>query len=162
MGTSLTVQPFAGLVGLAQEGVPRVLINREGVGGLGTRGDDVLVLGECDDGVRRVAEACGWLGELEGLWAGMVAEGEREEEDVGKEEGKGKDEALNEEIEQLTREVDETLRWAKWHEERVRGEGSKDGEGGGAGKGKYEVEGGHLGHVFGAQRGDGKKEGEAG
>ncbi|KAF2770410.1 NAD-dependent deacetylase sirtuin-2 [Teratosphaeria nubilosa] len=110
MGTSLMVQPFAGLAEWVREGVPRVLINRERVGGLGARGDDVLVLGECDEGVREVARACGWLGELEGVWAATAG--------VGEGVGKGRDEVLSEEIERLTREVDETLDLARWHQER--------------------------------------------
>ena len=69
MGTSLTVQPFANLPEMTREGAPRCLINKERVGHLGTATDDVLILGDCDDGVRRLAEACGWLQELEKLWA---------------------------------------------------------------------------------------------
>lgn len=94
-----------------------MLVNKEQVGGIGGRADDVLVLGDCDDGVRRIAEACGWLGELEGLWAGtkkgeegeigMGVEGEGEKE--GREK-KGRDERLQDEVEALTREVEESLR----------------------------------------------------
>ncbi|KAF2802147.1 NAD-dependent deacetylase sirtuin-2, partial [Mytilinidion resinicola] len=69
MGTSLSVQPFAGLPSLCREETPRVLINMEQVGGIGSRADDVLVLGDCDAGVRKLAEAAGWLEELEALWA---------------------------------------------------------------------------------------------
>ncbi|KAF2211369.1 hypothetical protein CERZMDRAFT_112803 [Cercospora zeae-maydis SCOH1-5] len=69
MGTSLTVQPFASLPGFAREQTPRLLINKERVGNLGTRADDVLLLEDCDSGVRRLAEACGWLEELEALSA---------------------------------------------------------------------------------------------
>ncbi|EGP86669.1 uncharacterized protein MYCGRDRAFT_100618 [Zymoseptoria tritici IPO323] len=65
MGTSLTVQPFASLPGMCRDDTPRVLINQERVGGLGGRSDDVLILGDCDDGVRKLAEACGWTEELE-------------------------------------------------------------------------------------------------
>jgi hypothetical protein len=54
MGTSLTVQPFASLPQMAKEDVPRLLINQEQVGDLGTRADDVLLLGDCDSGVRKV------------------------------------------------------------------------------------------------------------
>ncbi|KAJ5214836.1 NAD-dependent protein deacetylase hst2-1 [Penicillium chermesinum] len=56
MGTSLTREP------------PRVLINMEKVGGLGSRADDVLLLGDCDAGVRKFAKAMGWEEELEALW----------------------------------------------------------------------------------------------
>ena len=65
MGTSLSVHPFASLPGLCREETPRVLINLERAGSLGSRPDDVLILGDCDSGVRRLAEALGWLDELE-------------------------------------------------------------------------------------------------
>jgi hypothetical protein len=54
MGTSLTVQPFASLPQMVEEDAPRLLINQEQVGDLGTRADDVLLLGDCDSGVRKV------------------------------------------------------------------------------------------------------------
>ncbi|KAK5254007.1 Sir2 histone deacetylase Hst2, partial [Exophiala xenobiotica] len=68
MGTSLTVQPFASLPSFVSEDTPRVLINLEKVGGLGSRPDDVLMLGDCDAGVRKFADALGWRDELEELW----------------------------------------------------------------------------------------------
>jgi hypothetical protein len=43
LGTSLQVQPLASLPGACKSGVPRVLINMERVGGLGSRSDDVLL-----------------------------------------------------------------------------------------------------------------------
>eukprot|EP00727_Mastigamoeba_balamuthi_P011502 m51a1_g6975 putative nad-dependent protein deacetylase sirtuin-2 (505) ;mRNA; r:114231-116089 len=70
MGTSLEVYPFAALVNDVPESTPRVLFNREAVGpwrsGLccATGFRDVCVLGECDDGVRRLAELLGWSSEL--------------------------------------------------------------------------------------------------
>ncbi|KAF1985742.1 NAD-dependent deacetylase sirtuin-2 [Aulographum hederae CBS 113979] len=69
MGTSLQVQPFASLPQELPEGMPRLLINMFQVGDLGTRADDVLLLGTCDDGVRQLASSLGWLEELEELWA---------------------------------------------------------------------------------------------
>lgn len=118
MGTSLTVQPFASLPQMAQQGKPRVLINQEAVGGLGSRPDDVLLLGDCDAGVRKLAKACGWLEDLEALWADTA--GVQQEEDE-KQSAKTKDEKLEDEIAKLTSEVDESLNLAKWHEEKVRG-----------------------------------------
>lgn len=120
LGTSLTVQPFASLPQAAREGAPRILINKEKVGGLGSRADDVLILGDCDDGVRDLAEACGWLQELEGLWAETAPKAASE---LGKAQPpeRTKDEKLEDEIEKLTKEVDESLNLSKWHEERVRG-----------------------------------------
>ncbi|KAI0475870.1 SIR2 family histone deacetylase [Xylariaceae sp. FL0804] len=72
LGTSLSVYPFAGLPRLARERAPRLLLNLERVGDLGTRADDVLCLGECDAGVRRLADALGWRAELEEMWEGVV------------------------------------------------------------------------------------------
>jgi len=119
MGTSLTVQPFASLPGLVGEETPRVLINKEIVGGMGSRPDDVLVLGDCDDGVRRLANACGWGYELEEMWKGTAGQGENEK---GQEEirAKTKDEELEDEVEKLTREVGRTLSLGREHEQRTR------------------------------------------
>jgi NAD-dependent histone deacetylase SIR2 len=116
MGTSLTVQPFASLPSLVQEHVPRVLINLEQVGNLGMRADDVLLLEDCDSGVRKLAEACGWLEELEEMWeeTGIKFKIASKQKDKDKGDGKkSKDEALEDEIEKLTKDVDQTLRLAE-------------------------------------------------
>lgn len=76
MGTSLTVHPFAGLPDLVGEDCPRVLFNMERVGSLGAQTDDVLVLGDCDSGVRALAGALGWADELEAEWRRVVGEKE--------------------------------------------------------------------------------------
>lgn len=68
LGSSLSVFPFAALPMRVDELAPRVLINMEMVGEIGSRRDDVVWLGECDDGVRALAERLGWWDELEGLW----------------------------------------------------------------------------------------------
>ncbi|KAI9835332.1 MAG: hypothetical protein M1819_002476 [Sarea resinae] len=123
MGTSLTVQPFASLPGVCHEGVPRVLLNLERVGDLGSRPDDVLLLGDCDAGVRKLASALGWLDELEALWE----ETNPDKNDTIKklkEEGpptkKSRDEELEDEVEKLTGEVEESLRFSKDHQSWVR------------------------------------------
>ena len=113
MGTSLTVQPFASLPGLCSDNVPRLLINSERVGDLGSRADDVLLLGDCDDGVRKLASALGWEMELEALW-------EKTKPDKGgvkcsPVEDKSKDEALEEEIALLTDNVYKSLRLTSSH-----------------------------------------------
>lgn len=120
MGSSLSVQPFASLPQLAQQGKPRILINREVVGGLGSRPDDVLLLGDCDTGVRKLAKACGWSDELEALWA-ATARQEAAEADSEPQPEKTKDERLEDEINKLAAEVDETLSLSKWHTENARG-----------------------------------------
>lgn len=110
MGTSLQVQPFASLPGFVGADIPRVLINRDPVGSLGSRADDVLVLGDCDAGVRKLAAALDWTSELESLWAATdpISAAERQRLD-DEEAAKSKDEKLEDRIEALTREIDDAL-----------------------------------------------------
>ena len=122
MGTRLTVYPFAALPQLCAGAMPRLLINQETAGCIGSRSDDVVVLGGCDDGVRKLANACGWLDELEELWAQTVgaetvaARGQHPPQ-------KSKDELVEEEVEKLTKEVEATLKFAQsqrnWLEKHV-------------------------------------------
>ena len=118
MGTSLSVMPFAALPQFVPEGVPRVLINLEQAGDLGSRPDDVLLLGDCDDGVRRLAGKLGWGEELEAEWA-KSAPTERVERPMGggeeEREEKTRDEVLEEEVEALTKGVEETLKLNEEH-----------------------------------------------
>ena len=109
MGTSLTVQPFASLPSFCSEEVPRVLINLERVGGLGTRADDVLILGDCDAGVRKLAAALEWEEELERVWQETTQE-PNDKKEVSDTPKKSKDENLDDQISQLTKEVDESLK----------------------------------------------------
>ncbi|CDO77132.1 hypothetical protein BN946_scf184657.g7 [Trametes cinnabarina] len=69
IGTSLTVQPFASLTALVPEGCPRVLINMDPAGDIGTRPDDVVLLGRCDEIVRDLCRELGWEEELDREWA---------------------------------------------------------------------------------------------
>lgn len=118
MGTSLTVQPFAGLPSFCRDETPRLLINMEQVGGLGSRADDVLLLGDCDEGVRKLAQALGWLEELEALWEETNPNKEdRDRETAPK---KTRDERLHDEVERLTADVDRTLHVSNAHQHRVR------------------------------------------
>ncbi|EOA84570.1 uncharacterized protein SETTUDRAFT_91061, partial [Exserohilum turcica Et28A] len=111
MGTSLSVHPFASLPQLCRDKTPRLLINQERVGDMGSRADDVLLLEDCDAGVRKLADACGWLDELEALWATTAPAGEpaAPKEQVKK----SRDELLEDEIEKLTKEVDANLKLGK-------------------------------------------------
>ncbi|KAI0086449.1 DHS-like NAD/FAD-binding domain-containing protein, partial [Irpex rosettiformis] len=70
IGTSLTVHPFASLTQIVPEGCPRILINMDQAGDIGTRADDVLLLGKCDDVVRQLCEALGedWVNDLDVAW----------------------------------------------------------------------------------------------
>ena len=84
IGTSLTVQPFAGLVENVPKSTPRLLINKTAAEqqsrmarllGLNEGLDfyseknyrDVLWLGLCDDLCKEFAKKLGWEGELESL-----------------------------------------------------------------------------------------------
>lgn len=118
MGTSLTVQPFASLPQLVPEECPRLLFNMEQVGGLGSRADDVLVLGSCDDGVRKLCDVLGWREELESLWREVCPEGQGKEEKVPR----TKEEDVEDEVEKLTREVDRSLKLAGEHDRSTREE----------------------------------------
>ena len=130
MGTSLTVQPFAGLPVTCKEVTPRLLINMERVGGLGSRSDDVLLLGECDRGVRQLCRALGWEEELDELWSQtdpdyIHSESKASQTKLAREEkqkSKSKDEKLHDEVEKLTREIDDTLDFSRSHESKLRAE----------------------------------------
>lgn len=54
---------------MAPEGCPRVLINLDFAGDIGTRADDVLLLGKCDGIVRDLCRELGWADALECEWA---------------------------------------------------------------------------------------------
>ncbi|CAL8144023.1 unnamed protein product [Orchesella dallaii] len=82
MGTSLVVQPFSHLVERVPDDCPRVLINREIVGtaphmfarGMNFKSErnrDIAILGDCDDGVRKLAKALGWEQEFDKLCSGQ-------------------------------------------------------------------------------------------
>ncbi|KAI9824904.1 MAG: Sir2 histone deacetylase Hst2 [Thelocarpon impressellum] len=119
MGTSLSVQPFAGLPADCARGVPRVLINREPVGRLGSRADDVLILSDCDAGVRSLAAELGWLEELEALWDTTRPAGQ-EARATADETPKTADEKMEAAIDRLTGELDRDLKVSRDHEQRVR------------------------------------------
>ncbi|KIX03577.1 uncharacterized protein Z518_07130 [Rhinocladiella mackenziei CBS 650.93] len=124
MGTSLTVQPFASLPSFVREDTPRVLINLERVGSLGSRPDDVLLLGDCDDGVRKFADALGWLDELEELWETTNPDkSQREKQEASL---KTRQEQLEEEIEKLTKDIDVSLKLSGEANERLRAELEKN------------------------------------
>ena len=104
LGTSLTVHPFAGLPDLAPFEVPRVLFNMERVGSLGSQPDDVLVLGDCDTGVRQLADALGWREELEAEWRKLVGDEEADRQLKGSTKRQVEDE-----VSQLVHDVDKVL-----------------------------------------------------
>lgn len=128
MGTSLSVAPFSTLPQFASEGVPRVLFNLEPVGDIGSRPDDVIVLGDCDSGVRRLADALGWRDELEALWVEVGGNVKEKEAETLREQRKNmsKDEVLEAEIQELTAEVDAALNISQDHARRVNDEVMKN------------------------------------
>ncbi len=79
LGTSLAVQPFAGLVHQVAPGTPRLLVNRERVGPWaggkgGVFGDeelawkgDRLYEGDCDDAVWQLCALLGWEEQLQAV-----------------------------------------------------------------------------------------------
>ena len=69
IGTSLTVHPFASLVNMVSGQCPRVLINLDKVGGIGSGKNDIVLLGMCDDIIRDLAKELGWEDELDKEWA---------------------------------------------------------------------------------------------
>jgi len=69
IGTSLTVHPFASLVNMVPGQCPRVLINLDKVGGIGSGKNDLVLLGKCDDIIRDLAKELRWEDELDKEWA---------------------------------------------------------------------------------------------
>ncbi|ETS78414.1 NAD-dependent protein deacetylase hst2-1 [Pestalotiopsis fici W106-1] len=92
LGTSLTVHPFASLPMMAMEGVPRVLFNKERVGDMGTRADDVICLSDCDSGIRQLAEELGWAEELSSMWRNLVGNTEADRQILHLAESRNRDE----------------------------------------------------------------------
>lgn len=130
MGTSLSVQPFASLPSFCEEGVPRVLVNLEHVGGLGSRADDVLILGDCDAGVRKLVTALGWESDLENLRKESTSNKETDNDvrDLPAT-PKTKEQRIDNEIATITKEIDKSLKISSEHEAKTRSQlASEDGE----------------------------------
>lgn len=106
IGTSLSVQPFASLPEMVMEPTPRVLFNMEKVGRMGSRTDDVLSLGPCDDGIRELAEELGWGDELEEMWRKLVGDAEADKQSRGR---KKRDDEVEHELQKLTDDVEKYL-----------------------------------------------------
>lgn len=109
LGSSLSVAPFSQLPGLTSDGVPRLLVNNEPVGDMGTRADDVMELGDCDTGIRKLAEALGWLEELENMWNEIGRKFGIEPHPKPEKMERSRDEILEDEVNKMTREVEDTL-----------------------------------------------------
>lgn len=115
IGTSLTVHPFASLAGMSPSHCPRVLINLDRVGDFGRQPDDVVLLGKCDEIVRDLASELGWLDELMELWNATEDSVEEGGAGTDKENAGGKSEkkkaplTADEEVEQLTAAIEQSL-----------------------------------------------------
>ena len=100
IGTSLTVHPFASLVGLVPDNCPRVLINMEEVGRF-NKPDDVVILGKCDDVVRELCKELGWEKGLDDAW-----EATKDTLEAGEQEP---EETAEDEVEKIAKNLEETL-----------------------------------------------------
>lgn len=123
IGTSLTVYPFASLPEMARKGIPRVLFNMEKVGSLGSRLDDVLELGACDDGIRKLAELLGWTDELDDTWRNIVGNEEAERQLRSQ---TARDEEIEDELQKLTGEIETVLKLEEEEEKREEKEEEKE------------------------------------
>lgn len=120
LGSSLSVAPFSQLPGLTSPGIPRLLVNNEAVGDLGTRADDVIQLGDCDTGIRKLAQACGWLDELEEMWNETGRKfGIEPVPRPAPKPNMSRDEILEDEVNKITQEVEDTLHLTKSQSEKV-------------------------------------------
>jgi len=110
MGSSLKVYPFAALPGRARAGAVRVLINNESAGGIGGRADDVLLLGGCDEGVRKLAKELGWAEELEEVWKSVGGGSDKKvETEAESSEDAEPVESIDAKVGRLTEEVERGL-----------------------------------------------------
>lgn len=123
------MRPFASLTQLVPEGCPRILINMEEAGDIGTRAEDVLLLGKSDEIVRQLCEALGddWIKELDAVWKETEKYARTDEEDKaveGLHDAKStaavKDEkvptesrTLQDEVDKLTAQVEKALQIGK-------------------------------------------------
>ena len=110
LGTSLSVQPFASLPRVAPDEAPRVLFNLQRVGDLGTRPDDVLHLGDCDSGVRALADELGWREELEAAWEEIVGKEEADRQRARNAQAATRDSDLEDEVDDIASEVENKLK----------------------------------------------------
>jgi NAD-dependent histone deacetylase SIR2 len=112
IGTSLTVQPFASLIGMVTGKCPRVLINLDKVGGIGSGRNDLVFLGKCDDIIRDLAKELGWEDELDKEWMETAKSLDSHETPDGPAKGDKADEVkteLEHELEKITDRVGNAL-----------------------------------------------------
>ena len=109
IGTSLTVHPFATLVNRVKGNCPRVLINLDKVGGMGSGKKDLVLLGKCDDIIRDLARELGWEDELDAEWARTSASLDTDEATPTEEDDRTDGTKLDLEVEKITQKVEGAL-----------------------------------------------------
>jgi NAD+-dependent protein deacetylase SIR2 len=113
IGTSLTVHPFASLVNMVGGQCPRVLINLDRVGGIGSGKNDMVLLGKCDDIIHDLTKELGWEDELEKEWAATAASLDTDEATPSTPTKKRKDQTegadLASEVEKIVEKVEGSL-----------------------------------------------------
>ncbi|KAF8651969.1 hypothetical protein AX16_004612 [Volvariella volvacea WC 439] len=109
IGTSLTVHPFASLAYAPAQTCPRVLINLDPVGDFGSRRNDYILIGKCDEVVEQLVRELGWWEELMELWE-ATKDSVESFEDLLVEEGGGKDEEGEEKSEETQSEENERVK----------------------------------------------------
>ena len=108
----MTVQPFASLIGMVTGKCPRVLINLDKVGGIGSGRSDLVLLGKCDDIIRDLAKELGWEDELDKEWVETAKSLDSHETPDGPAKRDKADEAktdLEHELEKITDRVGNAL-----------------------------------------------------
>jgi NAD+-dependent protein deacetylase SIR2 len=111
MGTSLTVHPFASLINMVNGKCPRVLINLDAVGGMGSSSNDLVLLGKCDDVIRDLGKELGWEEDLDREWSRTAASLDTHETAPSRPPEKDKAEGakLDLEIEKMIERVEDSL-----------------------------------------------------
>lgn len=117
------MHPFASLTEIVPEECPRILINMDKAGDIGSRPDDVLLLGKSDEIIMKLCEALGqdWVDELNDMWKETEKYARKEEEEEPKsveaftrdEKVLAESETLRDEVDKLTKEVEKALRIGK-------------------------------------------------
>jgi NAD-dependent histone deacetylase SIR2 len=109
MGTSLTVQPFASLISRVTGKCPRVLINLDQVGDIGSGKNDLVLLGKCDDIIRDLARELGWEDELDKEWIETAKSLDNYETPTEKDKADEVKAELEHELEKITDRVSNAL-----------------------------------------------------
>lgn len=70
LGTSLMVAPVANIPDWIPKSCPRMLVNRDIVGSFRLSNEnDVIMQGDCDEGVKQLCKLIGWETELDQIYS---------------------------------------------------------------------------------------------